>query len=164
VDTSGFYRLREGDVLQVSVWGEEGLEREVRVLPDGSITFPLAGRVEVVGLTTSEVERRVGEKLKDFIPEPTVTVVITATEGSLVYVAGKVNRPGPIPFRGPMTVMQALSMAGGPGTFADEDDIVVVRTTPHGEEILPVNYDDLIEGDDLSTNILLKAGDTILVP
>ena len=120
--------------------------------------------MDVAGLAAPEVERRIAEKLKEFIPEPTVTVVITATEGSLVYVAGKVDKPGPIPLRGPMTVMQALSLAGGPTTFANESSIVVVRPTAHGQETLPVDYNDVLDGDDQSTNIQLQAGDTIQVP
>ena len=107
------YTLREGDVLDVSVWGEETLKKDVKVLPDGSITFPLAGRVDVSNATTTEVEKRITEKLKTYLPDPQVTVVISGIEGNRVYVIGKVLKPGPILLMSPMTVMQALSQAGG---------------------------------------------------
>lgn len=158
------YRLRHGDSVLVSVWREEALHKEVRVLPDGSITFPLAGRVEVAGLSSPEVERRLADKIKEFIPDPVVTVVITGIEGSCVYILGKVLKPGPVVLSSPLTVLQALSQAGGLDKFADGDSIQVLRTTAKGPELLAVRYNDLIKGRDLNSNVLLKPGDTILVP
>ncbi|WP_020168545.1 MULTISPECIES: polysaccharide biosynthesis/export family protein [Methylotenera] len=158
------YTLREGDVLDVSVWGEETLKKEVKVLPDGSITFPLAGRVDVSNATTTEVEKRITEKLKTYLPDPQVTVVISSIEGNRVYVIGKVLKPGPILLISPMTVMQALSQAGGLDKFADSDDLKVLRTTKGVQNTISVDYDDLINGKNLDSNILLKTGDTILVP
>jgi len=158
------YTLREGDVLDVSVWGEETLKKEVKVLPDGSITFPLAGRVDVSNATTTEVEKRITEKLKTYLPDPQVTVVISGIEGNRVYVIGKVLKPGPILLTSPMTVMQALSQAGGLDKFADSDDLKILRTTQGVQNTISVDYDDLINGKNLNSNILLKTGDTILVP
>jgi len=159
------YKLRHGDALMVSVWRDEALRMEVRVLPDGSITFPLAGRVEVVGLSTPEVEARVVEKLKKFIPVPVVTVAITATDGNQVYVLGKVVRPGAVTLTSPKTtVLQMLSQVGGLDRFADGNAIRVLRSASEGNRILPVRYDDLIKGNQLDTNVVLLPGDTILVP
>ncbi len=159
------YKLRHGDALMVSVWRDEALRMEVRVLPDGSITFPLAGRVEVVGLSTPEVEARVAEKLKKYIPVPVVTVAITATDGNQVYVLGKVVRPGAVTLTSPeTTVLQMLSQVGGLDRFADGNSIRVLRNSPQGGRILPVRYDDLIKGAQLDTNVVLMPGDTILVP
>ena len=159
------YKLRHGDALMVSVWRDEALRMEVRVLPDGSITFPLAGRVEVVGLSTPEVEARVAEKLKKYIPVPVVTVAITATEGNQVYVLGKVIRPGAVTLISPeITVLQMLSQVGGLDRFADGNSIRVLRNSPQGNRILPVRYDDLIKGSQLDSNVVLMPGDTILVP
>ena len=158
------YRLNQGDVLQISVWGEETLQKEVRVLPDGSITFPLAGRVEVANATTPEIEKRITEKLKTYLPDPQVTVVISNTEGNRAYIIGKVLRPGAILITGPMTVLQAISLAGGLDRFADSDSIKVLRGNAGAQTVLPVNYDKLIKGQDLSSNVLLNTGDTILVP
>lgn len=159
------YKLRHGDALMVSVWRDEALRMEVRVLPDGSITFPLAGRVEVVGLSTPEVEARVAEKLKKYIPVPVVTVAITATDGNQVYVLGKVVRPGAVTLTSPeTTVLQMLSQVGGLDRFADGNSIRVLRNLPQGNRVLQVRYDDLIKGNQLDSNVVLMPGDTILVP
>jgi polysaccharide export outer membrane protein len=159
------YQLRHGDVLTVSVWREEALRMEVRVLPDGSITFPLAGRVEVAGLTTPQAEERIATRIKKFIPEAAVTVVVTGIDGSRVYVLGKVAQPGPVTLISPSTtVLQVISQARGLDRFADGNAIRVLRQTKDGPVVLPVRYDDLIRGNSLDTNVVLQPGDTILVP
>ena len=158
------YKLNQGDVLQISVWGEESLQKEVRVLPDGSITFPLAGRVEVANATTPEIEKRITEKLKTYLPDPQVTVMVSNIEGNRAYIIGKVLRPGAVLLTGPMTVLQAISLAGGLDRFADSDSIKVLRAGAGVQTVLPVNYDRLIKGQDLNSNVLLNTGDTILVP
>lgn len=158
------YTLRAGDLLDISVWGEESLQKEVRVLPDGNITFPLAGRVDVSNITTTEAEKRITEKLKTYLPDPQVTVVISSIEGNRVYVIGKVLKPGAIKLDSPLTVLQALSQAGGLDRFADRDDLKVLRTSNGVQNTISVDYDDLIEGKNLESNILLMTGDTILVP
>ena len=161
----GPYRLHQGDGVLISVWGEASLNKEVRVLPDGSITFPLAGRVDVVSLTTPEVEKRITEKLKAFLPEPQVTVVVTSTEGYRAYILGKVLKPGPIPITGPITVLQALSMAGGLDKFADLGGVKILRVkADNSQEVLAVHYDRLLQGQDLGSNVMLQSGDTIVVP
>lgn len=161
------YVLRQGDRLQISVWREDALNREVRVLPDGSISFPLVGRTVVAGVSTAEVEKRIQQGLKPYIPEAVVTVVVTATEGHTVYVLGKVLKPGPVPLSSAdTTVLQVLSQAGGLDRFANADAIVVLRraagdTRP---QILRVRYPDLLKGEALESNVLMRAGDTIMVP
>jgi len=164
-DLPAAYALSQGDTVQVSVWREDALQKEVRVLPDGSITFPLAGRVEVAGLSTLEVQQRLTEKLKQYLTDPIVTVVITGIEGNRVYVIGKVGKPGSLILSTPMTALQALSQAGGLDRFADGNAIQVLRMTSDGrQELLSVRYNDLIKGKDLGTNVQLKANDTVLVP
>jgi polysaccharide biosynthesis/export protein len=158
------YKLRQGDLIQVSVWGEDKLQKESLVLPDGSITYPLAGRVEVVGLTSSEVEKRIAEKLKPYLPDPQVSVVIANISGYKAHVLGKVLKPGQVFMSGPMTVLDALSVAGGLDKFADRNGIKVLRNTPQGQKVLPVHYDQLMRGEHLETNVTLNPGDTILVP
>ena len=158
------YKLRQGDLIQVSVWGEDKLQKESLVLPDGSITYPLAGRVEVVGLTSSEVEKRISEKLKPYLPDPQVSVVIANISGYKAHVLGKVLKPGQVFMSGPMTVLDALSVAGGLDKFADRNGIKVLRNTPQGQKVLAVHYDQLMRGEHLDTNITLNPGDTILVP
>lgn len=158
------YTLKEGDALDISVWGEDTLTKEAIVLPDGSITFPLAGRITVVGNSVVEVEEKVTNKLKKYLPDPQVTVVVAGVAGNQIYILGKVETPGPVLMSGPMTVMQALSLNGGFGKFADLDGIKVLRNTSKGQKVFPVNYSSLIKGKNLESNILLQAGDTILVP
>lgn len=158
------YQLNPGDSLLVSVWKEEALQKEVRVLPDGSVTFPLVGRVEVGGVDTLEAAKRIAAMLKDYIPDPNVTVVITGIEGNRAYVVGKVLKAGPIVMSGATTVLQALSMSGGLDKFADEGAIKVIRINGSEQQILPVNYKDLISGRNMTTNLQLKSGDTIVVP
>lgn len=159
------YRLHEGDSVIVSVWHQDALQKQVIVLPDGSITLPLAGRVEVNGLSTPEVESRIAEQLKKYLPEPVVTVVVAGIEGNRAYVIGKVLKPGPLLISGPTTVLQAISLAGGFDKFADETDIKVIRQEAwNATKIFPVDYKNIILGRDISSNIYLKAGDTIVVP
>ena len=163
-DNLDIYRLRQGDSVIISVWREDALQKQVVVLPDGSITLPLVGRVEVVDLSTPEAEQRITEKLKKYLPDPVVTVVIAGIEGNRAYVMGKILKPGPLIISGPTTVLQAISMAGGFDKFADEGGIKVIRTKGDGQEIFSVRYKDIISGRNMSTNIQLKAGDTIIVP
>ncbi|WP_309674015.1 polysaccharide biosynthesis/export family protein [Pseudomonas sp.] len=164
VEKDGAYRLNPGDNLSVSVWGEDKLNRDVRVLPNGSITFPLVGRVDVEGLDTATVEQQIAAKLEKFIPDPQVSVVVTGTEGNLVYVQGKVLKPGTVHMSGQTSVLQVISVAGGLDKFADKDDIKVVRLNGSKQEILRVDYSELMSGKDMTTNFLLKAGDTLVVP
>lgn len=164
-ENNSAYRLHAGDLIFISVWKEEGLQREVRVLPDGSVTFPLAGRVDVAGASVSDVAQRLSGKLKEFLPEPVVTVVVTGIEGNRVYVLGKVNKPGPMVLQGPTSVLQALSIAGGLDKFADEKGIKVIRDSGDGKsQVLPVDFRELSSGKSLTTNFRLIAGDTLLVP
>lgn len=158
------YRLHYGDSVFISVWGEETLQKEVKVLPDGSVTFPLAGRVDVENVTTVEAQKRITEKLKVYLNDPQVTVVVTSVEGNKAYVIGKVLKTGAIPLTGPTTVLQALSMAGGFDKFAELTKIKVLRNVNNKQTVTPVNYERLMQGQNLESNLLLQPGDTILVP
>ena len=158
-DTSSTYLLSPGDKVMISVWQEDTLRQETVVLPDGSITFPLAGRVDVAGLEATAVAKKIETALKPYLAQPNVSVVVTST-GNLVYVQGKVIKPGPVPMAGPTAVLQALSMSGGMDKFADESAIKVIR----GQKVMPVRYKDLVSGRDMSTNFQLQAGDTLVVP
>ena len=161
------YRLRFGDRLQISVWREDALNRELRVLPDGSISFPLVGRLLVSGRTVSEVEKLVTDGLKPFIPEAIVTTVVAGTEGNSVFVLGKVLKPGAVMLLSPETsVLQVLSQVGGLDRFANGDAIMVLRRQPSEAkpQAIRVRYNDLLRGEALDTNVVMRAGDTIVVP
>lgn len=161
---AGDYAINPGDALQISVWGEDSLQKEVKVLPDGSISFPLAGRVDVSNVGTVEVEKRITEKLKNYLPDPQVTVIVSSVEGNRAYVIGKVLKPGPILITSPITVLQALSLAGGVDKFADADAIKVLHRVDNSQTTISIDYNKLIKGQDLGSNVLLSTGDTILVP
>lgn len=164
-DVSLQYKLLQGDRVAISVWGEDTLNlKDIMVLPDGTISFPLAGNFQVVGYTTQQVEAFITEKLKEYLPVPKVTVVVTGVDGSRAYVVGKVLKPGPVLLNTPTTVLQAIAVAGALDRFADEDNIKVIRSTADGQQVFKVNYGDLVKGKSLETNILLKSGDTIVVP
>ena len=163
-ENPNMYKLHQGDTVLVSVWREDTLQKQAIVLPDGSITLPLIGRVEVAGLSTPEAEQRITLKLKEYLPDPVVSVVVVAIEGNRAYVTGKVMHPGSLIINGPITVLQAISIVGGFDKFADEGGIKVLRAKAEGQEVIPVNYRDIISGKNTSTNIQLKAGDTIVVP
>lgn len=158
------YLLREGDSVLVSVWGEATLQRDVKVLPDGSITFPLAGRVVVANTTTTEAAKKIEEKLKAYLPEPNVSLVVVTPDGYRAYIVGKVIKPGAISLGTPITVLQALSAAGGIDKFADGDDIKIIRSAGDKKTIINVNYDKLLKGQNLETDVYLMPNDTILVP
>lgn len=164
-DAAVSYKLRAADRLQVSVWREEALQREVRVLPDGSISFPLVGRLSVAGLDVEQVEKHIAERLKTYIPDPIVTVAVSGTDGNVVYVLGKVNKPGVVPLTAnATTVLQVLSQAGGLDRFAEGNSVRVLREEGGPRRVLPVRYDDLIQGTSLQTNVEVRAGDIVLVP
>lgn len=158
------YVIGPGDVLHISVWKEEAMQKEVVVKPDGGISFPLIGEVVAGGKTTNELKQELVEKLKRFIPNPVVNVSVASTRSNKIYVVGKVNRPGEYTTSNYMDVLQALSMAGGLTAFADSEDIKVIRKLNGKTKVFLFDYDDVISGERLDMNILLKAGDTVVVP
>lgn len=160
----GAYLLNPGDELEISVWGDEALHRQVVVLPDGSITFPLAGRLKVKNLTSTAVERLLVGHLEKYVPDPVVTVTVTAPTGHRIYLVGKVKAPGAYTMSGPMNVMQALSLGGGLDKFADEDQILIIRQTGGNVQPLKFDYNEVASGKSLEANIVLQAGDIIVVP
>lgn len=159
------YRIQPGDILMVSVWKEEALTAEVLVRPDGGMSFPLVGDVRASGRTVDEVRELVNERLSKFIPDPSVTIAVKQIGGNRIYVLGKVNRPGEFTFSRPLDVMQALSMAGGATLFASLDDIQILRRDDAGKQTARrFRYSEVERGRSLDQNILLKSGDTVVVP
>ena len=158
------YRLQPGDVVAVSVWKENDLTREVLVRPDGALSFPLAGEINVDRKTVEELRVALVDRLKRFVPDPVVTVAVKQIGGNRVYVLGKVLRPGEFPFSSPIDVMQALSLAGGATSFAQVNDIVILRRENSGQRALPFRYGDVERGKSLQQNVLLQSGDTVVVP
>jgi polysaccharide biosynthesis/export protein len=158
------YLVQPGDTLQVSVWKEQELQGDILVRPDGGISFPLAGEIAAAGQSVDDIRKALQARLSKFIPDPVVTVLVKKTDGSRIFVVGKVTRPGDFPLIRPTDVMQALSLAGGGTPFADLDDIRVLRREGAHQEIFSFHYNDVRRGKDLSQNILLHSGDTVVVP
>ncbi len=158
------YTIIAGDVLQVTVWKEEGLDREVLVLPNGDITFPLIGTIMVQGMTPDELQDVIKEKLSSLIPDASVTVSVKAALGHTVNVIGQVQKPGEILINRRLTVLQALSQAGGLTPYASESGIIVVRHKNGKEKSISVPYDDIASGNNLDKDIFLEPGDVVVVP
>ena len=158
------FTIRPGDVLQVTVWKEEGMDRELVVLPDGSLNFPLIGTVVVQDLTTIAAQNLIKDKLKKSIPDASVTVMVKAPLGHTVNVMGQVAKPGEIVMGRRMNVMQALSQAGGLTPYASEGSIVVLRNVNGEKKSIEYPYNDISRGRDLDKDVDLVPGDVIFVP
>jgi polysaccharide export outer membrane protein len=159
------YRIQPGDKLDVMVWKEPDLTKEVLVSPDGRISFPLTGNIDVKGKSLAQVEQEIAKRISGYIPEPVVTVSAKELAGHKIFVIGKVNKPGEYVVNRDVDVMQALSMAGGVTPYAAVNDITVLRRDDAGQQqALHFRYGDVEDGDNLSQNIVLQAGDVIVVP
>lgn len=158
------YLLNAGDVLDISVWNEEALEKTVLVLPDGTVSFPLAGELLAKGKTVSELEQALKNNLSEFLADPVVTVVVANVSGNTVHILGKVQTPGSFVMSQNLNVMQALSLAGGLSAYAKENNIIVLRQQEANQTVIKVRYADIKDGDDISTNIKLNSGDVIVIP
>ena len=158
------YVIGAGDVLSIQVWREPNLSGEFTVRPDGRITFPLLNDIKAQGLTPLQLKKKIEKGLTKYISTPVVTVVVQSANSKNIFILGKVNSPGKYPLTGPTTVLQALAQAGGLAEWAKSDEIVIVRNE-NGKQIkLEFDYDDVSKGKHLEQNIILKPGDTIVVP
>ena len=158
------YRIQPGDVLEISVWKEESLLREVLVRPDGGLSFPLVGNIQAAGKSVEALQAEVAEHLTKYIPDPVVTVSIRQLSGNKVYVIGKVARPGEFVANRYMDVVQALSVAGGMTPYAASNKVKVLRRENGVLKSIPFRYGDIEKGKDLDQNIILQSGDVVLVP
>lgn len=161
-DVSTDYRLVAGDKLRIEVYKDTQLSQSLQVRPDGKITLPLVGDVPAAGRTSTELRDAIAGSLKEYIANPVVTVIVVETVPPVIYVMGEVNSPGPQPLTGQISVLQALSAAGGFKDFAKTKDIRIQRKTASGLTTLRFNYKDAINGQ--SKPIYLQPGDTIIVP
>lgn len=158
------YGISAGDVLEISVWKDESLSRELIVPPDGVISFPLIGDIQATGLTVTQLREAVSEKLSEYVPDVTLTVMLRSSTSLVAYVIGKVNNPGAFPINLETSVVQILSMAGGLNAFAAADDILIIRHKDGRMTKIPFSYEDIRNGEKLEQNILLERGDVVVVP
>lgn len=160
----GAYVIGEQDVLNINVWKEPDLSGTTVVRPDGKITLPLVNDIQVVGLTTKELQELLTEKLKPFLTVPQVTVSPREINSRKVYVIGQVGHEGAFGINGATTVLQMIAQVGGLRDFAKRKKIYVMRTENGKQTRYPFNYDDVIQGKRMNQNILLQPGDTVVVP
>ena len=158
------YLIGPNDILSIYVWKEPELTREVTVMPDGRVTFPLAGELVAQGQTVTQLKKTITQKLEKYVTAPEVTVIVKESRSQVVYLMGKVLRPGSFPLAPNMTVVQAISSAGGFSEWADTKNIIIVRRQAGKVIQIPFNYKEFTSGQNLEKNILLQPGDTIVVP
>ena len=159
------YVIGEADVLSINVWKEADISRSVPVRSDGRISLPLAGEIQAAGQTPLKLEQEIASKLKNYIAEPEVTVMVQQINSQKFNILGQVSKPGSFPLTNSMTVLDAIALAGGFRDFAKQKSIYVLRQNPGGSETrIPFNYKSVIAGKKSSQNIKLQARDTIVVP
>jgi polysaccharide export outer membrane protein len=158
------YVIGPQDVIDVNVWKEPDISRTVPVRPDGKISLPLLNDVQAAGVTPAQLGNQITASLKKYVTNPQVTVIVTAINSQRIYVLGEVTRPGAFPLLPGTTVLRGLSSAGGFTQFAKMKGIYVLRLENGKQVKYPFNYKDVVNGKHSEQDILLKAGDTIVVP
>lgn len=158
------YYLQAGDVIELLVWKEPDLSREILIGPDGFISIPLIGAVEAKNKTLDDLRLEIKKRLSAVVNEPSVNISLRGVAGNKIFILGKVARPGEYPLTQPVDVLQALSKAGGITPFADAGDIKIIRRTGQNQAVIPFNYNQVERGKHLEQNVTLASGDTILVP
>jgi polysaccharide export outer membrane protein len=158
------YQIGAGDVLEISVWKNPELSRQVTVRPDGMISLPLVNDVHVAGLTPMELRDLLTKKLAEYVPSAVVSVIVNKVESYSISVVGSVAKPGKFSLSSPTTVLEAIAMAGGLTEFASRRSITVLRSDGKGASTrIPFNYNNAIAGE-ASDNLVLRAGDVVVVP
>jgi len=158
------YQLGPEDVVEISVWKEPDLTKQLAVRPDGKISYPLIGEVEVAGKTVRQLREEITRRLEKYVTDAQVTVLLLKAQNYKIYVVGKVNKPGEFVVGRPANVMQALAMAGGLTPFASPGRIVILRRLGDKEQTLPFDYKAVSRGQGLEQNVTLLPGDVVVVP
>jgi len=158
------YIIQPNDVLQIFVYKEPTLSGKVTVLPDGRISIPLVQDMKASGLNPGQLKVKLEAALKEYLDVANVTVSVEAIQSYKVYVTGKVLKGGVISSEKPISVLQALSIAGGFADFANSSEIVVIRNSGEDSTLFRVNYPEVIKGKNFSQNMLLRSGDVLVVP
>lgn len=159
------YQIGAGDVLAINVWKEAELSRVLPVRPDGKLSLPLIGEIDVTGLTAAQLQADLAQRYRKFVTNPEVTVMVQEAHSRRFNVVGKVQHPGTFTLTQPTTVLEALALVGGFVPFAKTKDIYVLRAKDKTTAVrIPFNYTKVIKGKDQQENILLESGDTVVVP
>lgn len=158
------YIIGSGDILDISLWKDEAMTRQVTVRTDGKIVFPLIGEIAAAGRSVAEVKKEMVEKLEEYVPEPVLTVDVKQMNSMIIYVTGRITKPGQYLVNSRVTVLQAISIAGGLNAFAKRSKIKVFRQEDGKTVTFPFDYDEVVDGENLQQNIVLKRGDVVVVP
>lgn len=158
------YLIGPEDVLGVVFWREPDISGDVTVRPDGRITIPVIGEIQAAGIKPEVLQKQILDAASKYVTDANVVVVVRAINSRKVFVTGRVTAPGTHPLMGTLTVMQAIALAGGLTEYADAKNITVLRVDQSGPKSFKVNYKDLAKGKNLEQNIVLRPGDTIVVP
>ncbi len=156
------YRLATGDKLRIEVYKDAQLSQSLQIRPDGKITLPLLGDIPAAGRTPTELRDALTNALREYITNPVVTVIVVEATPATIYVMGEVNKPGTLAVTGPISILQALAMAGGFKDFAHTKDIRILRKSSTGVRTLNFNYNEAVKG--IGSPIVLEPGDTVIVP
>ncbi len=158
------YILAPEDVVDINVWRNEALTRTVFIRPDGKISLPLIGDVQAAGFTPDQLRETISERLKAYKEMPEVAVVVREIGSFSVYVMGEVHRPGKFQLRSDTTLLQLVALVGGFTPFADSNKILLLRREGDYETRMRIRYKDIVSGKNPAGNVILKRGDTIVVP
>lgn len=159
------YVIGSDDMLAINVWKETEISRTVQVRPDGKISLPLVGEIQAAGMQPLQLQQQIADKLKSYISNPEVTVIVQEVRSKKFNVIGEVQRPGTYALSNSSTVLDAIALAGGFKDFAKQTKIYVLRVQADGTRIrIPFNYKKVVKGKDLKENVALQNGDTIVVP
>jgi polysaccharide export outer membrane protein len=161
---SPFYIIQPNDILQIFVWKEQNLSGKVFVRPDGRISFPLIQDMQAAGMNPTQLKENIERALQQYIDVPNVTVIVDSIQSYRIFVTGKVGKPGAIMAEKPISVLQALSLAGGFLDFANPAEIVIIRNSGEDSTLYRFNYPEVIKGKNFSQNMLLRTGDVVIVP
>jgi polysaccharide biosynthesis/export protein len=159
------YVIGNDDVLAINVWKEPDISRSIPVRSDGRISLPLVGEVQAAGRTPLKLEEEIATKLKSYIAEPEVTVIVQQSNSQKFNILGMVNKPGSYMIANSATVLDAIALAGGFRDFAKQKNIYVLRQNPDGSQArLPFNYKDVVKGKNTEQNVKLQPRDTVVIP
>lgn len=158
------YTINPGDLLEISVWKEPDMQRQVLVRPDGAFSFPLSGDIRAEGRTVEAIREELTAQLASYIPNLVVTVMVAEARGNKIFVFGQVKTPGEFIVNPRVDIIQALSIAGGVTPFAQLNDIKILRRRNGQQRIIEFRYSDIVKGEKLEQNVLLEVGDIVLVP
>lgn len=158
------YIIGTDDELSIMFWRDKDMSSEAIVRPDGKITLPLINDIQAAGLTPEQLRERLNTEAAKFLENPSASVFVKVINSRKVFITGEVQKPGPYPLTGPMTVLQLIATAGGLRDFAKRSDIVVMRSEGNKQLSFPFDYEAISKRNKLEQNIMLKPGDTVLVP